>query len=241
MISAPTTPMKCSSGFLIGCVLLIVLLAMPVSGANATVNATGTVSSVVGEPFISAMASPVKATSGEPVTISGVATGGNLTNGVQIWVFAGNYVNVTTVPVNADGTYSRVYQTSGLPAALYYVIVQSPGKDGSLNIVLETTGQYSGQVVNTKTGKPVFTFTGTGSVQDSAAAQALSDAFNQPGVDDIYTKCTFQLAPPGTAAPVSTVSTPVPVATTAKSPVSLFTILAGMGIAGIVALQFSRK
>jgi hypothetical protein len=237
--------MKRSSGLLIICVLLFALLALPVSGANATVNttanATGTSSPAAEEQFISAMATPVKATIGEPVTISGVATGGNLTEGVQIWVFAGNYVNVTTVPVNADGTYSRVYQTTGLPAALYYVIVQSPGKDGTLNIVLETTGQYSGQVMNTKTGKPVFTFTGTGSVQDSAAAQALSNAFNQPGVDDIYTKCTFQLVAPGTAAPASTTSVPVPVATTAKSPVPLFTILAGIGIAGIAALQFSRK
>lgn len=237
--------MKRPSRFFIVSVLLIVLLALPVSGAdttaNVTVNASGTTSPAAEEQFISAMATPVTATIGEPVTISGVATGGNLSNGVQIWVFAGNYVNVTTIPVNADGTYSRVYATTGLPAALYYVIVQSPGKDGSLNIVLETTGQYSGQVMNTKTGKPVFTFTGTGSVQDSAAAQALSDAFNQPGVDDIYTKCTFQLDAPGTAAPSSTTSAPAPVATTAKSPVSLFTILAGMGIAGIAILQFSRK
>ena len=233
--------MKHSSGILICCVLLIVLLALPVSGADAAANVSGTLSSVAEEQFISAMASPTKAIIGEPVTISGVATGGNLTNGVQIWVFAGNYVNVTTVPVNTDGTYSQVYQTAGLPAALYYVIVQSPGTDGSLNIVLETTGQYSGQVMNTKTEKPVFTFTGTGSVQDSAAAQALSNAFNQPGVDDIYTKCTFQLVAPGTATPVNTASVPAPVATTAKSPVSLVTILAGMGIAGITALQRFRR
>ena len=233
--------MKHSSGFLICSVLLLVLLALPVSGADAMATASGNTSPAAEELFISAMATPVKATIGEPVTISGVAKAGNLTNGVQIWVFAGNYVNVTSVPVNADGSYSEVYQTTGLPAALYYVIVQSPGKDGSQNIVLETTGQYSGQVMNTKTGKPVFTFTGNGSVQDSAAAQALSDAFNQPGVDDIYTKCTFQLDAPTAAAPAGTASAPAPVTTTAKSPVSLLTVLAGIGIVGIAALQRSRK
>jgi len=237
--------MKRSSGFLISCVLLIALLVFPAFGADASVNATGSgltaVSATANEPFISATASPAKATIGEPVTVSGVATGGNLTNGVQIWVFAGNYVNVTTVPVNADGTFTKVYQTTGLPAALYYVIVQSPGKDGMLNIIMDTTGQYSGQVVNTKTGKTVFNFTGTGSVQDSAAAQALSDAFNQPGVDDIYTKCTFQLVAPETAAPVSTTAAPAPVTTTKKSPVSLITIIAGIGVLGIAVAQRSRK
>jgi hypothetical protein len=173
------------------------------------------------------------------VTISGVATGGNLSSGIQIWAFAGNYVNVSTVPVSTDGSFSKTFQTTGLPPATYYVIAQSPGKDGVLNIDMETTGKYSGQVVNTKTGSLVFNFTGTGSVQDSAAAQALSDAFNLPGVDDIYTKCTFQLVAPGTpaesvttAAPAGTTVAPAPVATTKKSPLSPFTLLAGAGIAG---------
>jgi len=113
---------------------------------------------------------------------------------------------------------------------------------------METTGQYSGQVVNTKTGSLVFNFTGTGSVQDSAAAQALSDAFNLPGVDDISTKCTFHLVPPGTpaesvttAAPVSTTVAPTPVATTKKSPLSPFTLLAGAGIAGFAIAWRLRR
>ena len=233
--------MKQSSVFLVSCVLLIAVLSLPVSGADETLNASANVSTGTAAPFISAMATPAKATIGEPVTISGVATGGNLTNGVQIWVFAGNYVNDSTVLVNTDGTYSKVYQTNGLPAALYYVIVQSPGKDGSLNIVMDTTGQYSGQVMNTKTGKPIFTFTGTGSVQDSAAAQALSDAFNQPGVDDIYSKCTFQLVAAETAALVSTPALPAPVTTTKKSPVAVITVIAAIGLLGIAVVQRSRK
>ncbi|MDD5143173.1 hypothetical protein [Methanoregula sp.] len=221
--------------------MLIAVLILPVSGAETTGDASGNEAPVSAVPYISATATPAKATIGEPVTISGVATGGNLTSGVQIWVFAGNYVNVSTVPVTSDGTYSAVYQTTGLPAALYYVIVQSPGKDGSLNILMETTGQFSGQVMNTMTGKPVFTFTGTGSVQDSAAAQALSDAFNQSGVDDIYSKCTFQLVAAGTAAPASTPALPAPVTTTKKSPVTLVTVIAAISLLGIAVVQRSRK
>jgi len=217
-------------------VLLIALIAAPVSGTDTSVNAT-----TAAQPFISAEVSPAQAAVGDPVTVSGVATGGNLTAGVQIWAFAGNYVNVSTVPVNTDGTFSKTYQTAGLPPATYYVIVQSPGKDGSLNIVMDTTGSYSGQVVNTKTGNLVFNFTGTGSVQDSAAAAALSDAFNLPGVDDIYTKCTFQLVAPVTSLPVSTTNAPVATTTTKKSPLLFSTLLAGLGVAGSAFAWHSRK
>ena len=115
--------MKRSSFLLIVCVAFIVLLGMPVSGADgASASVTGaglTTANVASEPYISVTATPAKAVICEPVTISGVASGGNLTSGVQIWVFAGNYVNVSTVKVNTDGTYSKVYPTNGLPAATY--------------------------------------------------------------------------------------------------------------------------
>jgi len=178
---------------------------------------------------------------GEPATISGVATGGNLTEGVRIWVFAGNYINVSLVPVNADGSFSKTYDTTDLPPATYYAIVQSPGADGFLNIHMEMSGQRSGQVVNTKTGDLIFNFTGTGSVQDSAAAQALSDAFNLPGVDDVYTKVTFHLVAPETVTSVSTTAVPAPVATTKKSPLSIVTLFAGAGIAAVAFAVYSRK
>jgi len=228
----------------IGILLAILILGFaPVSGAVAPQagNATSTLQASSDQPFISASVSPNPATEGVPVTVSGVATGGNLTAGVQIWVFAGNYVNVSTTPVNADGSYAKTYQTAGLPPAIYYVIVQSPGNDGDLGFVMETSGQYSGQVVNAKTGMRIFNFTGMGSVQDSAAATALSDAFNLPGVDDVYTKCTFTLVAPETAAPVSTTSAPVATPTTKKSPVPVIITLFGLGVAGIALVQHSRK
>ncbi len=241
-----------SVGIIVCTLLLIALIVFPVSGIAApstTASSAATPAPVAAsQPYISASASPATATPGEPVTISGTATGGNLSAGVQIWAFAGNYVNVQTVPVSADGSFSKTYQTAGLPPATYYVIAQSPGKNGALDIDMETTGMYSGQVVNTKTGNPVFNFTGTGSIHDSAAAQALSDAFNLPGVDDIYTKCTFQLAAPGSAAAsvtsaatAGTTNAPVPVATATKSPLSPFTLLAGAGIAGFAIAWRSRR
>jgi len=245
-ISRSSGLIVCALFFVVACIVL------PVSGfavSATTANpATTAAAAAAQKPFISASASPLQPNIGDPVTISGVATGGNLTSGAQIWVFAGNYVNITTVPVNPDGTFSKTYQTTGLPAATYYVIVQSPGNNGILDIAMQTTGLYSGQVTDIKTGEDIFNFTGTGSIQDAAAASALSAAFNLPGVDDVFTKCTFQLVAPGatpssatTAAPVVTSQAPSPLPTTAKSPLSPLSLLAGVGIAGFVIVWRSRQ
>jgi hypothetical protein len=227
-------------------VLLAALVILPVSGATDPTNAVTTPSPpasgvIAAKPFISATVSSLTPSVGDPVTISGIATGGNLASGIQIWIFAGNYVNVTTVPVNADGTFSKTYPTTGLPPVTYYVFAQSPSTDGVFDIDLYNAGMYSGQVVNTKTKTSVFNFTGTGSVQDAAAAQALSDALNLPGNDDIFTKLTFQLTAP-VATPQAAATTAVPAAApTAKSPLPVVVTAGALVIGGCCALICMRK
>jgi hypothetical protein len=236
--------------------LLIAFLIIPVSGAvsaaaepaastTAAASATTAAAAVApAKPFVSATVSPGDAVIGTPVTISGVSSGANLTAGVQIWIFAGNYVNVSTVPVKADGTFSKTYDTTGLPAATYYIFVQSPGPDGLFGITMNSSGQYSGQVVNTQTGKTIFTFTGTGSVQDAAAAAALSDAINNQGGDDVYTKLTFNLLSPSAATPkaadtAAPAGTPVPAKT--KSPLPLEVTGVALIFGALAAVLITRK
>lgn len=237
----------------IALVLLAALVVLPVSGVATPTTAVTTTSPAASgvtsaKPFISATVSSSAPTVGDPLTISGLATGGNLASGVQIWIFAGHYVSVTTVPVNADGTFSKTYQTATLPPAMYYVFVQSPSTDGTFDIALYDAGIYSGQVVNTRTKSTVFNFTGTGSVQDAAASKALSDALNQPGQDDIYTKLTFLLSATGAtpAAVITTVAAPVTTvvpaaATTAKSPLPVEVTAGALVISGCCAAFFMRK
>jgi alcohol dehydrogenase class IV len=103
--------------------------------------------------------------------------------------------------------------------------------------------------VNTKTGAVIFNFTGTGSVQDAATAQKLSEALNQQGIDDIYTKLTIQLVVPTTAttaaattpAAVATSAPATPVQTTAKSPISPLLAVAGLGIACLAVFAMKRR
>jgi len=115
------------------------------------------------------------------------------------------------------------------------------GHDGDLNIVMETSGRYSGQVVNAKTGTLIFNFTGAGSAQDFAAAQALSDAFNLPGVDDISTRCTLTLVPATVATPADAAPSTTPGATATKSPVSPLTLIGGVSLAALAVAFCSRR
>ncbi|PKL69229.1 MAG: hypothetical protein CVV30_06545 [Methanomicrobiales archaeon HGW-Methanomicrobiales-1] len=217
-------------------VVLAALLVLPVSGA---VDSPATIPV---KPFVSVSISPVVPVVGDTAYVTGVAEGGNLTAGVQIWVFAGNYVNVTTVPLNADGySYKQSYQTAHLPPATYYVFVQSPAMDGQFDIDFIESGKYTGEVVNTRTNTMIFNFTGVGSVHDKDTMQALSDALNQPGMDDVYSKAAFQLVAPG-AIPLETTTTPaVPATTTAKSPLPVEVTAGALVISGCCAAFCMRK
>lgn len=153
------------------------------------------------KPTITVSLIPSSPVVGDSVIISGTAKGGNLTPGVSMWIFAGNYVNITTVPVNESGFYSRKINTADLPPAYYYIFVQHPGSDTRFNIDVKG---FSGQVINTNTGDIVFNFTGTGSVNDNAAAIALSTAFNSAGVDDVFSKTGVELLPSNTTLKTTT-------------------------------------
>jgi len=224
--------------------LIVALLVLPVSAATE------------GKPTISASLSTVYLKAGQPLTVQGIATG-QATEGVQIWIFAGSYLNVSTVAVNPSGTFSNAYITTGLAPAKYYVIVQHPGVDNSLQI---STKGNTGEVINRKTNATVFSFTGAGNLVDAAAVTALSNAFNAPGVDDIYTKLVFTVLPATEAVPTYPGNTPAPGSvtsatqaaspagtgvipvstTTAKSPAGLVTVIAGITLA-LGAALYTRK
>jgi hypothetical protein len=164
-------------------ILMIVMLSV-ILMASVPVYAVSGMNDL-NSPAINVSVMPASPVAGDIVTISGTAMGGNLTPGVQLWIFAGNYVNVTDVLVDSKGYYVKSINTTGYPPAYYYIFVQHPGSDNKFNI---NVSGYSGQVVDENTGAIIFNFTGNGSLNDNAAAVALSDALNQKGVDDLFAK-----------------------------------------------------
>lgn len=171
-----------------------VICLSPVSGVVYPAP-TSTPATAGAAPYVTATVSAASVPAGTPVTVSGISSGPGSV--VQVWAFGGNYVSVSTVPLGGDGTYTKTFETTNLPAATYFIFVQNPGSDSRFGI---TMNGDAGTVMNEKTGAVIFNFTGTGSVRDSAAATALSDALGTQGGDDSYTRARFVVTGGGPAA-----------------------------------------
>ena len=227
---------------------LVLMVAVPVSavtvGSSPAAALTSPTASPSVKPTINATISSSTPTIGDPITLSGIEKGSNTSTGVQLWIFAGKYVNVTKIPVSADGSFSKTFDSTGYPAAKYYVFFQSPGPDGKFNINLQNSGIYSGEVINSATGAQIFNFTGVGSVQDDAAAQALSNAINNQGNDDVYTKLTYQLMAQQSSATVAVTKTSVQPSLsvpTTTSPVQIELPGIALALAALVFLFNTRR
>ena len=218
---------------------VLVLLLVAAAGAaplSATISATGTQSPE--KPYVSGTVSTASVTAGQPVTISGVATG-NMTPGVEIWIFGNNYAKQANVPVDANGSYSYSFDTTGLSPQQYFVLIQDPGLNGVFGL---SYNSGTGYIVNTAGGTNIAQVMNNGTMMVNAtqAVSVLSNALNSQSVDDVYTKVSFGVtSAPETTATTASVS---PAATTAaatatasvpatKTPLSPLLAFVGIGIA----------
>jgi hypothetical protein len=132
---------------------------------------------------------------GDPVTISGIATG-HPQVGLQIWFIGYNFVKVTTVQVNNDDSYAYILRetdTANLAPGQYFVIIQHPMENGQFDIVYNAA---SGTVQNVQTGKTIFQFTGSGSLQSPNSVTALMNAIGSQNIDDTFATVTFFVSQP---------------------------------------------
>lgn len=233
----------------IGLMILTVLAVLPVNGmvtsgnpASET-NTTGAYAISTSTPSYYVTASVTTGTPvvGDPVTIFGTTAGDTLPTAVQIWVFAGNYVNVTKVPVDVAGDFSETFSTTGLLPATYYVFVESPGPNSDFNIDLAESGGFAGQVVNKATNSLIFNLTGPGSRKNENASQALSEAFSDPEVDDVYTKLTFQLSAPNITTAITPTTTSPAQTPAARSPLAGEMCGLALVIGGLVVVKYRKK
>ena len=136
---------------------------------------------------------------GDPVLIRGIATG-HPQSGLQVWVIGYNYVNIDTVQVDADNTYTYELTSSdtrGLASGQYLVIIQHPMMNGQFDIVYDPG---SGGVINRQlgSGTVIFALTGPGSLQRPDAGSALLKAINSQNIDDSFTTVSFFVSRPAT-------------------------------------------
>lgn len=151
---------------------------------------------ILKKPFIAANISSPDVVKGHPFTVTGMAEG--LPPEVQVWIIGNNYAYTTKIPVNTNAsfTFTADAATSGkLPAGQNYLFVQHPMQNNQFDI--DISGDY---VRNAKlnNGTNLFRITGSGSLQGSDAAEALTAAFdNTEAYDDTYTVIPFQVTDAG--------------------------------------------
>jgi hypothetical protein len=134
---------------------------------------------------------------GDPITISGVATG-NPSVGVAIWIFGTNKFLYETASVNSDGTFSYELngaETENLAPGQYYVVVQSPGYNNVFDVYPDPSQQLVLSTYPTP-GSVLFRVAGPGALVSSQAADALINALNSPAIDDTYTSLQILVVSP---------------------------------------------
>ena len=135
---------------------------------------------------------------GDPVYIRGIATG-HPQAGLQIWFIGHNFARVSTVQVNDDNTYEYELQkadTANLAPGQYFVLIQHPMMNGRFDVVYDAS---SGSVTNVQTGKTIYKFTGSGSLQGTDSVTALMNAIGSQNIDDTFATVTFYVGSPTVA------------------------------------------
>lgn len=163
--------------------ILLCLLAAPCLAITLTPGSAGSSTAVI--------------SNGDPVTVTGVATG-HPQQGLQVWLVGYNTVRIGTVSVGADNTYTyelKAADTQNLASGQYLVIVQHPMMNGQFDIVYDSS---TGRVVNKQlgSGTSIFQLTSGGSLQSTDASSALMRAIASQNIDDTFATASFTINPP---------------------------------------------
>ncbi|NMB79865.1 MAG: hypothetical protein GYA23_12315 [Methanomicrobiales archaeon] len=168
------------------CILIAAALFIPV-GSALTLDPVGSGSSRT--PAIA---------NGDPVTLTGIATG-HPRDGLQVWVVGRNYLKVSTISVSDDNSFTfelKPSDTQNLASGQYFVVVQHPMMNGQFDVYYNAA---TGNVINRQLGSggmSIYQMSGSGSLQGPDSAQALISAIDSQNIDDTFTTYTFTVSPP---------------------------------------------
>lgn len=135
-------------------------------------------------PTVTAEARPESIAPGDPLVISGNATGnpGN----VYVWIFGPNFRTLSDATgVAPNGTFTYMLDsadTADLAPGRYDAVVQHPMTDGEQSVSLVPPGSIS------EPGTAPVDLEG---LTPATAKSALLGAFDAPAVDDVYAEVTF--------------------------------------------------
>jgi len=173
----------------------IYAVATPSNKAQLADTRYGTVPVIIRKAFVTAQASPSTVAQGDSVWIRGVAEG-QPSQGVAVWVMGKNFASRDTEGVNDDGTFEHEFGgaiTSPMTSGQYFVVIQHPMYNDEFDAIVQ--GDYVVGAYPVRWSR-LFQLLGTGSLQGSDAANALTVALDNPDIDDTYTKLQFLVEVP---------------------------------------------
>ena len=154
----------------------------------------GTVSVNLKQPFLSATPSGTTVAKGDKIYIRGTAEGDP--NNLMLYIFGPNFFEDHSVTVEDDGSYEKKIDIpDSMSSNQYFVVIQHPMYNGIFDAKLAgNAGSRYFYVPNTNSSlgnQASFIVEGTGKLQGSNAADALTKMIDNANIDDIYTKLTF--------------------------------------------------
>jgi PGF-CTERM protein len=155
----------------------------------------GTIPVIIRKEFVTAQASQSTVAQGDSVHFRGLAEG-QPSQGVAVWIMGKNYANRQTETVNDDGMFDYEVDgavTSTLTSGQYFVVIQHPMHNDEFDATVQ--GDYVVGAYPTRWSQ-LFKLFGTGSLQGSDAANALTVELDNPAIDDTYMKLQFLVEVP---------------------------------------------
>ena len=159
----------------------------------------GTVSVSLKQPFLSATPSGTIVAKGDDIYIRGTAEGDP--SKLQYYIFGPNKFETGTISVEDDGTYEKKLTIgSDWASNQYYVVIEHPMYNGVIDV--KDSGLVNGkrtlyiENVDEDSQQSSFIVEGTGRLQSSNAANALTTMIDNANIDDVYTKLTFTVDEP---------------------------------------------
>ena len=159
-----------------------------------------TVSVSLKQPFLSAVPSGTIVAKGDTLYITGTAEGDP--SSLMLYIFGPNYYHKESISVEDDGSYEKKFDVpSTMASNQYYVVIEHPMYNDAID-VHEGTNDAGATILyinnaNVSQGmQSSFIVEGTGKLQSSNAANALTTMIDSANIDDVYTKLTFTVTEP---------------------------------------------
>ena len=157
-----------------------------------------TVSVSLKQPFLSATPSGTIVAKGDDIYIRGTAEGDP--SKLQYYIFGPNKYETGTISVEDDGSYEKKLTIgSDWASNQYYVVIEHPMYNGEIDVKTKTEDSKTILYIENVEGgsaQSSFIVEGTGRLQSSNAANALTTMIDNANIDDVYTKLTFTVDEP---------------------------------------------